>query len=94
MEFRKPVRPAWVLSVLVGVWGIYPAHSVAQLVAPVSGASAPEEDPMERAKRQANNVMRWIKVHSDKPRATPAKPNEPPAPVAATPPPPPPPTPP
>ena len=59
----------------------------AQLVAPVGAASAPAEDPMERAKRQANNVMRWIKVHSDKPRANAAKPNEPaaapaPAPVA------------
>lgn len=45
----------------------------AQLVAPAAAASAPAEDPMERAKRQANNVMRWIKVHADKPRATTAK---------------------
>jgi TonB family protein len=27
---------------------------------------------MERAQRQANNVLRWIKVHSEKPRANPA----------------------
>lgn len=72
---------------LVGLWVACPTHSLAQLVAPVSSASAPAEDPMERAKRQANNVMRWIKVHSDKPRATPAKPNETAAPAAATPPP-------
>lgn len=73
----------------VAVWLACSPAAQAQLVAPVSGASAPVEDPMERAKRQANNVMRWIKVHSDKPRATAAKPNEPaaaPAPAPAPPP--------
>ena len=50
-----------------------PLHSAAQLVAPVSPASAPAaNDSMERAQRQANNVLRWIKVHSEKPRANPA----------------------
>ena len=58
----------------------------AQLVPSVGATSAPAVDPMERAQRQADNVMRWIKVHSDKPRATaavPAKPNEPTAPATA-----------
>lgn len=70
------------LGVALFMAGGTAAH--AQLVAPASGSSAPEEDPMERAKRQANNVMRWIKVHSDKPRATAAKePAAPPAPPPA-----------
>lgn len=55
----------------------------AQLVVPAGAASAPAEDPMERAKRQANNVMRWIKVHADKPRATTAKEAAAPAPAPA-----------
>lgn len=57
----------------------------AQLVPSVGAASAPAVDPMERAQRQADNVMRWIKVHAEKPRAAPAapaKPNEPPPPPA------------
>lgn len=57
----------------------------AQLVPSVSAETAPTETPMERAQRQSDNVMRWIKVHSDKPRATPTKPAEPAAPVAARP---------
>ena len=71
-------------------WGLgMPLASQAQLVAPASPASAPAaSDSMERAQRQANNVLRWIKVHSDKPRADPPKPAGPlPAPstVAAKP---------
>lgn len=46
----------------------------AQLVPSTSAASAPATDAMERAQRQADNVMRWIRVHADKPRAAPAKP--------------------
>ncbi len=53
----------------------------AQLVPSVNGASTPEEDGMERAKRQADNVMRWIKVHAEKPRAAPAAPAPAPAPA-------------
>ncbi|MBC7620532.1 MAG: TonB family protein [Candidatus Saccharibacteria bacterium] len=58
-----------------------PMTSLAQLVAPASPASAPAlGDNMERAQRQADNVLRWIKVHSDKPKANPAKPADPPVP--------------
>ena len=49
----------------------------AQLVPSVGAASAPAVDPMERAQRQADNVMRWIKVHADKPRAAPVAPAAP-----------------
>ena len=59
-----------------------PMTSLAQLVAPASGASAPVSSDMERAQRQANNVLRWIKVHSDNPKANPAKPAAAPAPVS------------
>ena len=62
---RSPLALALFLA------GASVAHG--QLVAPAGAASAPTEDPMERAKRQANNVMRWIKVHADKPRASTAK---------------------
>ena len=68
-----------------------PMTSLAQLVAPASPASTPAlGDSMERAQRQADNVLRWIKVHSDKPKANPAKPADAPlptpSPVAAKPP--------
>jgi TonB family protein len=62
----------------------------AQLVPSVGAASAPATDGMERAQRQADNVMRWIKVHADKPRAPAAAPVapapvKPPEPLAAKP---------
>lgn len=60
-------------------------HAYAQLVPSAASASAPVGDSMERAQRQADNVMRWIKVHSDKPRTAPVKPAEPAAVVAAKP---------
>ena len=64
-----------------------PLASQAQLVAPVTPASAPAtSDSMERAQRQADNVLRWIKVHADKPKAAPANPPPTPSPVAAKPP--------
>lgn len=76
---------------ILGVATLGPAAQ-AQLVPSVGAASAPAVDPMARAQRQADNVMRWIKVHSDKPRAAPAAPPRPtaqakpatPAPIAAT----------
>lgn len=77
------------LAVQLALWGaaVHTSTAFAQLVPSVGAASAPTVDPMERAQRQADNVMRWIKVHSDKPRAAtaaaPAKPNEPAPPVAA-----------
>ena len=75
------------LAAQLALWGaaMHTSTALAQLVPSVGAASAPAVDPMERAQRQADNVMRWIKVHSDKPRATAAaaaKPNEP-APQAA-----------
>ena len=70
---RSPLALALFLA------GASVAHG--QLVAPAGAASAPTEDPMERAKRQANNVMRWIKVHADKPRAPTAKEAAAPAPA-------------
>lgn len=81
--------PAWVAyTVRFTALGIATAGSsaYAQLVPSVSAASAPATNSMERAQRQADNVMRWIKVHADKPRAAPAptvKSNEPVAPVAS-----------
>ncbi len=74
---------------LVGLAAVIQTSTAnAQLVPSVTADTAPTETPMERAQRQADNVMRWIKVHADKPRATPpapAKPAEPAAPVAARP---------
>jgi TonB family protein len=42
----------------------------AQSVTPASAASAPAKDagPSERVQREASDVFRWIKVHTDKPR--------------------------
>ncbi|OYT92753.1 MAG: hypothetical protein CFE43_06700 [Burkholderiales bacterium PBB3] len=77
------------IRVLVATsWGLgVPLVSQAQLVAPASPASAPAaSDSMERAQRQADNVLRWIKVHADKPKAAPANPPPAPIPVAARPP--------
>ncbi|WP_317201956.1 TonB family protein [Janthinobacterium sp.] len=76
------------LAVQLALWGaaVHTSTAFAQLVPSVGAASAPTVDPMERAQRQADNVMRWIKVHSDKPRATaaaPAKPSEPAPPATA-----------
>ena len=76
------------LAVQLALWGagFFTSSVFAQLVPSVGAASAPAAGSMERAQRQADNVMRWIKVQSDKPRATaaaPAKPAEPTAPAPA-----------
>lgn len=67
-------RTRLVLALQLALWSVAvqtpAAH--AQLVPSVGAASAPAVDPMQRAQRQADNVMRWIKVHADKPRAAPA----------------------
>ena len=76
------------LAVQLALWGagFFTSSVFAQLVPSVGAASAPAAGSMERAQRQADNVMRWIKVQSDKPRATaaaPAKPAESTAPASA-----------
>lgn len=71
-----------VVMVVMVVMATLGSTAHAQLVPSASAASAPVGDSMERAQRQADNVMRWIKVHSDKPRTSPAKPVEPTAPQA------------
>ena len=76
------------LAVQLALWGagFFTSSVLAQLVPSVGAASAPAAGSMERAQRQADNVMRWIKVQSDKPRATaaaPAKPAESTAPASA-----------
>lgn len=74
---RKPVLRLTAMSLLAWV-----TVAQAQLVAPVNPDATPAVvDPMERAKRQADNVMRWIKVQADKdkPRAAPAAPAPKPA---------------
>ena len=81
---------AWRMAALAGMAGLAGMATLgsaahAQLVPSASAASAPVGDSMERAQRQADNVMRWIKVHSDKPRTAPAKPAEPAAPVPTKP---------
>jgi TonB family protein len=87
-----PARVLLVVHLVCGCLTLQISTAHAQLVPSVSGASAPASDSMERAQRQADNVMRWIKVHVDKPRAAtpapapaPAKsvPAKPPAPTAA-----------
>lgn len=80
MRLILTALPIGSLAVAFFVAGSTVVH--AQLVAPVGAASAPVEDPMERAKRQANNVMRWIKVAAEKPRVT-AAPTPTPAPAPA-----------
>ncbi len=82
-KFRT--TPRAILAAQIVLWGVAMCSTTAQaqLVPSVSGDSAPEEDGMERAKRQADNVMRWIKVHADKPRAAPAAPAPTPPPAPA-----------
>ena len=81
--FRSPTPGVLVLQLALCSAAIQTTAVHAQLVPSVGAASAPAVDPMERAQRQANNVMRWIKVHADKPRPAPAAPTPPP--VAAKP---------
>lgn len=51
---------------------------------PASSASSADISPSERAKRDAEKVFQWIRIHSDKPRkAATAAPAERPTPVAA-----------
>lgn len=78
--------PAWVLlavQVICGGLALQTSTARAQLVPSVSAASAPVSDSMERAQRQADNVMRWIKVHVDKPRSVATTPAPAPTPAPA-----------
>jgi TonB family protein len=81
---RTPTRVMLAVQLALLGAAIQTSTAYAQLVPSVGAASAPAVDPMERAQRQADNVMRWIKVHADKPRvapAAPAAPTPPPAPA-------------
>ncbi len=78
----RAARRHFEIMVLAGAFAMVNTNFAhAQLVPSVSAGAAPAEDAMERAKRQADNVMRWIKVHGDKAKGTPA-PVAPIAPVA------------
>ena len=56
---------------LVGAGLFLPVN--AQPVTPASAASAPTKDaaPSERVQREASDVFRWIKLHTDNPRKAP-----------------------
>ena len=58
------------LAAQLALWGaaMHTSTALAQLVPSVGAASAPAVDPMERAQRQADNVMRWIKVTNPAPQ--------------------------
>lgn len=73
LRTRTSTRTRLMLALQLALWGVAAQTSAvyAQLVPSVGAASAPAVDPMQRAQRQADNVMRWIKVHADKPRAAP-----------------------
>ena len=60
---RSMVLPA-VLAVLV--WVV--ADGVHAQAVPSASPAASEITPLERAKRDAEKVFRWIRMHSDKPR--------------------------
>lgn len=70
VKVSKTTRFAMLVMANLAIW---PPTTHAQLVPSTSAASAPAPDAMERAQRQADNVMRWIKVHAEKPRAAPIK---------------------
>ena len=83
--FRAPTSGVLVLVLQLALFSaaIQTTAVHAQLVPSVGAASAPAVNPMERAQRQADNVMRWIKVHADKPRPAPVPPSPPPSPPPA-----------
>lgn len=87
LGFCTSARVAQAMRLAVLTLATAGTTSYAQLVPSTNAASAPGAavDPMERAKRQADNVMRWIKVHADKPRPAPVAPTPPPAPLAVKP---------
>ena len=86
LGLRSPHRVMLAVQLVCFAAAIQTSTAHAQLVPSVGAASAPKEDSMERAQRQADNVMRWIKVHADKPRAAPAAaPTPAPAPAAPKP---------
>lgn len=82
LGLRSPHRVMLAVQLVCFAAAIQTSTAHAQLVPSVGAASAPKEDSMERAQRQADNVMRWIKVHADKPRAAPAAPPAPTPPPA------------
>jgi TonB family protein len=83
-RLRVP-RPATVCMLCVAAATAWPASfATAQTPAPsTSAASSPASalTPEERAKREGDQVFRWILIHSDKPRKTAAPKDEKPAPV-------------
>lgn len=67
---RRPMTLPALLAVLVSI-AAGAAHSQA---VPSASPAASEITPLERAKRDAEKVFQWIRMHSDKPRrASPAQ---------------------
>ncbi len=80
--------PATLCKLCITVAGIWPTtFASAQTTAPgASAASAPATalTPEERAKREGDQVFRWIMIHSDKPRKPVAAKDDKPAAAVAT----------
>lgn len=64
--------PGTVWKFCLALAAVWPAtHAIAQTTAPgasAASAPAPALTPEERAKREGDQVFRWILIHSDKPR--------------------------